>query len=90
MWDDRVVGPILAGGTVARAVAAAICDHNPGARIEDRGGYLRVSAPPGCTVTRAAIEEHVGGPFVLPGDLERVMPSFRGRLTISEDQARWD
>jgi hypothetical protein len=90
MSGERIVGPILTGGLLARAVAAAICELNPGASVDDRGSYMRISAVGSCAVTRAAIEAHVGGPFELPGDLERVMPSFRGRLSITKDSVKWD
>jgi hypothetical protein len=90
MADQRIVGPVLTGGLVARAVAAAICELNAHASVDDHGAYLRISAPGSCMVTREAIEAHVGGPFRLPGDLERVMPSFRGKLSLTEDEARWD
>ena len=37
----------------------------------------------------AAIESALSRSFRLPGDLEQVMPSFRGRFQVSEDQASW-
>ena len=40
-------------------------------------------------MTRAEIESHAGASFVLPGDLEAIMPSFKGRLTLNEDGAEW-
>jgi len=41
-------------------------------------------------VTRAALERHSGAPFKLPVDLESVMSSFKGRLSMSEEEACWD
>jgi len=32
----------------------------------------------------------LGEPFRIPQDLERVMPSFRGRLVLSEELAAWE
>ena len=84
------VGPVLLAGRVADAIVAAICDQNAGARIASRGSYLRVSVPVRCEVGRNAIEKRLGEPFRLPGDLERVMPSFRGRLRLSEDLVSWE
>jgi hypothetical protein len=41
-------------------------------------------------VTRAALERHRGAAFKLPMDLESVMTSFKGRLSMSEEEACWD
>lgn len=86
----RIVGPVLANSAVGRAVAAAIADHNQDVRVEDRGSYLRVSVQGRCRVTRAAIEDELRAVFALPGDLERVMPSFRGRLRVTAKEAIWE
>ena len=83
------VGPVLTTTPAARAVAVAIQKAQPGAVIEDHQGYLRVLAERPCTVTRAAIEAELGERFELPGDLERIMPSFRGRLSLTHDQVTW-
>jgi hypothetical protein len=83
------VGPVLTNTPAARAVAAAIRKSQPQAAVEDHHGYLRVLATRPCTVTRAAIEAELGEPFELPGDLERIMPSFRGRLSLTHDGATW-
>jgi hypothetical protein len=88
--DRDSVGPVLESGEAAGAVIAAIREAHPGARVIDRGAYLRVLVPGRCTVTRASIEKHTRGPFRLPSDLEKIMPSFKGRLTLSEDEARWE
>ena len=58
--------------------------------VVDRGSYLRVWCPRRCRVTRAALERHRGAPFKLPVDLESVMSSFKGRLSMSEEEACWD
>jgi len=86
--DD--VGPVLQAGALASAVVDAIRALNEGARVVDRGAYLRVLCPRRCVVTRAAIEQRTGTPFRLPGDLELVMSSFKGRFVVDDDQARWE
>jgi toluene monooxygenase system ferredoxin subunit len=83
------VGPVLEAGPAADAVVAAIRFLNEDVQVLDRGAYLRVLVPGACLVTRAAIEAELRTPFRFPGDLERVMPSFKGKLTVTEDEARW-
>jgi toluene monooxygenase system ferredoxin subunit len=84
------VGPVLQGGTAAEAVVAAIRSLNRQVEVLDRGAYLRVLVPGRCLVTRAAIEAELRAPFRLPGDLERVMPSFKGRLSLSDEEVCWE
>ena len=84
------VGPVLQAGPATDAVIAAVRELNPQVEVLDRGAYLRVLAPGRCLVTRAHIERHRGCAFVLPGDLELVMSSFKGRLTVTEEEACWD
>lgn len=94
MLPDRAsqfeVGPVLLAGRVADAIVAAIRKQNAGARISCRGSYVRVAVARRCEVDAQAIEALLGEPFRFPSDLERVMPSFRGRLSLSEDQASWE
>lgn len=85
----RRVGPVLQASDLGRAVLAAIQQLNPRAEVIDRGAYLRVNAPPPCVLTRAAVEQVTGQRFLLPGDLEQVMPSFHGFLALGEDRVEW-
>jgi hypothetical protein len=84
------VGPVLQAGEAANAVIAAIREAHPDAEIVDRGAYLRVLVSGACTVSREAIERHANAPFRLPLDLEAIMSSFKGRLTLTDDGARWE
>jgi toluene monooxygenase system ferredoxin subunit len=84
------VGPVLQKGQTGDAVVAAIAEENQGARLVDRGAYVRVLCHRRCRVTRAAIERRTGAPFRLPADLELVMSSFKGRFEVSEDEAAWE
>ncbi len=86
---SECVGPVLAAGPVADAIIAAIRRDNADVQVTDRGSYLRVLVPARCAVSRAAIESLLSRAFSLPGDLEQVMPSFRGRFHVSEEQASW-
>jgi hypothetical protein len=84
-----LVGPVLEAGDAAQAVVDAIRARHPDAQLLDRGSYWRVLVPGRCTVSRVAIEAHLGRAFVLPGDLERIMPSFKGQLRLSDDEVSW-
>jgi hypothetical protein len=84
------VGPVLQKGGTADGVVAAIRELNAGARVIDRGAYVRVLAHRRCRVTREAIERHAGEPFRMPSDLELVMSSFKGRFDVSEEEAVWE
>ncbi|HKA15628.1 MAG TPA: MmoB/DmpM family protein [Myxococcota bacterium] len=82
-------GPDLVAGAVGLAVIDALREDNPALEVHDWGAYLRVSAPARCVLRRATVERRLGEPFRLPGDLERIMPSCRGRISITEDEAVW-
>jgi nitrite reductase/ring-hydroxylating ferredoxin subunit len=86
---NDLVGPVLIAGEVGRAVVDAIRALNPTVTVHDRGAYLRVLVPGRCTVTRATIERALDRPIVLRAELEQVMPSFTGRLTLDDDEAAW-
>ncbi len=86
--DD--VGPVLQAGRPAEAVIAAIRELNPGARVVDRGAYLRVLVPWRCVVTRECVERHAREDFAFPSDLEMIMSSFKGRLSMSAEGALWE
>jgi hypothetical protein len=83
------VGPVLEVGAVADAIVEAIREHHASVVVEDRASYLRVLTPSPCVLERAAVEDRLGRAFEFPRDLEQVMPSFKGRLTISGEQAVW-
>jgi hypothetical protein len=83
------VGPVLEANEVGRAILTALKERHGELEVVDRGSYLRVLAPSPCGITRAAVERILGRPFRLPSDLEAVMPSFRGKLALGEDEAVW-
>lgn len=83
------VGPVLEAGETAHAIIAAIRKTNAAVKVQDHGSYLRVLVPHACLVTRAAIEAELGRPFRLPGELEQLMPSFKGTLELTSDAASW-
>jgi hypothetical protein len=82
-------GPVLVAGPVADAVIRAIRTANADVTVDDRGAYRRVTCRERCVLRRADLEAALGSDFALPGDLERVMPAFRGTLTIDDDEVVW-
>jgi hypothetical protein len=83
------VGPVLTKGALTDAVVTALREDNRELSCVDRGAYLRISVPRQCRLLRAAVERHSHAPFRLPADLEAIMPSFKGRLHLTEDQVTW-
>lgn len=83
------VGPVLTGHPHTDAVLEAIQRLNPSVEIHNRGSYIRVLAPRRCLVTRSAIEDILRQPFDFRAELEIMMPSFKGRLRLDDDEAVW-
>ena len=82
-------GPDLFAGELGQAVIEALREDNPDLEVRDWGAYLRASAPSRCVLRRAAVERRIGRPFSFPGDLERIMPSCQGRISIGEHEVVW-
>jgi len=94
MRDDHAsaeprVGPVLRVCALTQVLVEVLRAANSQVHVVDRGSYLRVSAPGALVLRREAVEDALGQSFRLPSDLEFVMPSFAGRLIISEEQAEW-
>jgi hypothetical protein len=88
--DVRCVGPVLISGVCADAVVSAIRAENSVVRVLTQAGYLRVLVPERCQVSVSSIERALGRPFVLPRDLELIMPSFKGKLSVTCANAVWE
>jgi len=86
---DRRVGPVLHATPFAHVVAAVIEEENDDVVVLDEGAYLRVLAPGTCRLSRTALEAATGPAIRFPGDLEVVMSSFTGVLTLTDDGAVW-
>ncbi|MCX9191527.1 monooxygenase [Carbonactinospora thermoautotrophica] len=88
----KMVGPVVRGvnADLADALITAIEADNPGSEVivEDRGGYIRISVPQRCRVTRASLEEALGHSFRL-SQLEPALSAFSGRLKLTDDEAIW-
>ena len=87
--ESECVGPVLVAGPVTEAIIAAIQARNPAVTVTSRGSYYRVQAPERCTLLRSDAEEYLGHELVFPRDLELVLSSFTGSLTLSADGADW-
>lgn len=85
----RFVGPIISDTRVAEAVIRAITTDNGQAPVlEDRGAYVRVQLPHSCRLTQASLDEELGEEFPLAG-FESVMPSFAGRIKVTDEEIVW-
>jgi hypothetical protein len=80
---------VLQRSDLGQAVIEALKKRNPQVEIIDRGSYLRVLAPSPCVLSRADVEERTASSFELPGDLESIMSSFKGELSLSASEASW-
>ncbi|WP_320782026.1 MmoB/DmpM family protein [Streptomyces sp. CRN 30] len=89
---DKLVGPIIRGidGDLAEAVAATIERDNPDAEVvvDDQGGYVRISVPRRCVLTRDTLEEELGRTFRLSA-LEPALAAFAGRIEQTDEQWVW-
>ena len=94
LTDEHVkrVGPIIRGvdGELCDAVINAIEDDNPGADVEvdDQGGYVKITTPQRCRLTRASLERELGRTFHLP-ELEINLAGFAGRIIVGDDEIVW-
>ena len=88
----KMVGPVIRGvdTELAEAVIEAIEADNPGAEVavEDAGGYIRISVPQRCRLSRASLEDALGYSFEL-SRLEPSLSAFAGRLQITDDEMLW-
>ena len=83
------VGPVFIGRPGGHAVLEAIRRLNPSVEIYERGSYTRVLAARRCMVTRRAIEDILGQSFDFRAELEIMMPSFKGKMRLDDDEAVW-
>jgi toluene monooxygenase system ferredoxin subunit len=82
------VGPVFESGAAANAAIEAMRALGQKITVIDRGSYLRVSAPRILRLTRAAFESKMTG-LVFPRDVQAIMVSFKGHITVSDDELIW-
>lgn len=86
---DDCVGPVLDNVSMAEKLIEALKQTNPDLEVVNEGSYLRVLSPGRCVLRRSIVERYMGTSFILPQSLEALMPSFKGVLQLSEDEAIW-
>ena len=86
----NMVGPVLMTSAASDAIVEAIREAHPELRVEDEGSYVRVLVPGRCTVTRTGLEATIGRPIRFPAELEMIMASYKGRLSMNDDEAVWE
>ena len=88
----KMVGPVVRGldANLADAVIDAIEADNPDADVvvDDEGGYIRISTPNLCRLTRASLEDALGRTFKLH-QLEPQLAGFAGRMRLTDDEVVW-
>ena len=89
MSNRDTVGPVLVVSELSHHVINAIKQLNHSVDVKEYGSYLRVLVPMHCRLTKQAVEEQTGMAFILPDSLELIMPSFKGKLSCSDDEAVW-
>jgi len=89
---QKMVGPVIRGADadLADAVIEAIEADNPGAdvMVEDAGGYIRISVPQRCRLSRVSLEAALGHSFEL-SKLEPSLSAFAGRMKATDDEVLW-
>jgi hypothetical protein len=87
--DRRKVGPVLLATPFAEAVVSAIREENDDVVVRHEAAYLRVLVPEVCSLSSSTLRSIVGVDVRFPGDLEAIMPSFSGRMEITDHSAVW-
>lgn len=83
------VGPVVQVTALGRAVVEAIEAHNEGVVTDDAGAYIRVWSPNKCVVTKGQVEEVLGRDIRWPGELEVILSSFSGKVSMTDAGAAW-
>jgi toluene monooxygenase system ferredoxin subunit len=86
---ERPVGPVLEACGVTSAVLDAIREENRDVVVLERGSYVRVLNPGRLVLSAETVSRKLGRDFVLPGDLEKIMTSYRGQLSMGDGRATW-
>lgn len=90
--QTKMVGPVVRGmdATLAEAMITAIENDNPDlvVDVDDQGGYIRITTPGRCVLTRASLEDALGKPMPLH-QIEPQLAGFAGRMQVGDDDVVW-
>jgi toluene monooxygenase system protein D len=88
--SQRLVGPVVRSGEVARAVIDAVQIDNPDKEVvvKDHRAYVRVHTIDECIITAATMAEALGRPFEMR-QLEVNLASFAGQIEYGTDHVRF-
>jgi len=88
----KMVGPVVRGldAGLAEAMIIAIENDNPDVDVDvdDQGGYIRITTPGRCRLTRASLEEALGRSMQLH-QIEPQLAGFAGRMQFGDDEVVW-
>lgn len=86
----KMVGPVISDSRVAEAIVRAIAtDNDQEPLVLDRGAYVRIGLPGTCRLTQATLDDELGDGELRVTAFENVMPSFAGRINVSEEEIVW-
>lgn len=84
LHETHRVNVKLMAGEEASAIAAAACDDNPGATVEDHGSYITISGEVRLDLNIKTITEELGRPYNVP-TLLVVLSSYTGQVEVGDD-----
>ena len=90
--QTKMVGPVVRGmdANLAEAMITAIETDNPDADVDvdDQGGYIRITTPGRCVMTRASLEDALGRKMQLH-QIEPQLAGFAGRMLVGDEEVVW-
>ena len=90
--QTKMVGPVVRGmdASLAEAMITAIETDNPDVYVDvdDQGGYIRITTPGRCLMTRASLEDALGKSMQLH-QIEPQLAGFAGRMQVGDDEVVW-
>ncbi|HHC09263.1 MAG TPA: monooxygenase [Actinobacteria bacterium] len=90
--QPKMVGPVLRGADaeMAEAIIEAIEIDNPDreVRVDDQRGYIRVSCPERCRLTRQTLAEVLDRDLDI-AEVEPALSAFAGRMQMTDDEIVW-
>ncbi len=90
--NTKMVGPVVRGmdAALAEAMISAIETDNPDVDVDvdDQGGYIRITTPGRCLLTRASLEDALGKKMQLH-QIEPQLAGFAGRMQVGDEEVVW-